>query len=124
MTPPPRAQCASPGTYLSGVQWLKIVATTCTITVPSLMLLPQRAQFSYFLHHMAGLLLKWFGISLVFIYYKTEHYMAAWRYEMSSRFKKIFHSFAALTCEIFFNNRREILYLRATIKYLLCSSHY
>ena len=40
--------------------------------------------------------------------------MAAWRYEISLLvLKKIFHSFAVLTLEIFFNTRREILYLRA-----------
>ena len=33
--------------------------------------------------------------------------------------KKIFHPFAALTREIFFNTRREILYLRAAMKYPL-----
>ena len=39
--------------------------------------------------------------------------MAAWRYEISLlALKKIFHSFAALTREIFFNTRREISYLR------------
>ena len=42
--------------------------------------------------------------------------MAAWRYEISLlALKKIFHSFAALTHEIFFNTRRDILYLRATM---------
>ena len=39
--------------------------------------------------------------------------MAAWRYEISLLELKIFHSFAALTREIFFNSRREISYLRA-----------
>ena len=33
----------------------------------------------------------------------------------SSRVEKIFHSFAALTREIFFNTQREVLYLRAAI---------
>ena len=33
----------------------------------------------------------------------------------SSRVEKIFHAFAALTHEIFFNTRREILYLRAAM---------
>ena len=38
--------------------------------------------------------------------------MAAWRYEVSLlELKKVIHSFAALTCEIFFNPRREISYL-------------
>ena len=42
--------------------------------------------------------------------------MVAWRYEISLLvLKKIFHSFAALTREIFFNTRREISYLRATM---------
>ena len=41
--------------------------------------------------------------------------MVAWRYEISLLvLKKIFHSFAALTREIFFT-RREILYLRAAM---------
>ena len=39
--------------------------------------------------------------------------MAAWRYEISLLVLKIFHSFAALTRETFFNTRREISYLRA-----------
>ena len=43
--------------------------------------------------------------------------MVAWRYEISPLLlKKIFHSFAALTREIFFiNTRREISYLRAAV---------
>ena len=42
--------------------------------------------------------------------------MVAWRYEISLLvLKKIFHSFAALTREIFFNTRREISYLRAAM---------
>ena len=41
--------------------------------------------------------------------------MAAWRYEISLLELKIFHSFAALTHEIFFNSRREISYLRAAM---------
>ena len=46
--------------------------------------------------------------------------MVAWRYEISLlALKKIFHPFAALTREIFFNTRREILYLRAAMKYPL-----
>ena len=56
---------------------------------------------------------KWFGITLVFIQ-QIKHYMAAWRYEISLVLK-IFHSFAALTCEIFSNTRREILYLHAAM---------
>ena len=46
--------------------------------------------------------------------------MVAWRYEISLLvLKKIFHPFAALTCEMFFNTRREIWYLRAAMKYPL-----
>ena len=46
--------------------------------------------------------------------------MVAWRYEISLLvLKKIFHPFAALTHEIFFNTRREILYLRVAMKYPL-----
>ena len=42
--------------------------------------------------------------------------MVAWRYEISLPvLKKIFHSFAALTPEIFFNTRREISYLRTAM---------
>ena len=42
--------------------------------------------------------------------------MVSWRYEMSLLvLKKIFHSFAALTREIFFNTRREISYPRAAM---------
>ena len=38
--------------------------------------------------------------------------MVAWRYEISLLvLKKIFHLFAVLTHEIFFNTRREISYL-------------
>ena len=45
--------------------------------------------------------------------------MAAWRYEISLLELKIFHSFAALTHEIFFNTRREISCLRAAMSYPL-----
>ena len=42
--------------------------------------------------------------------------MVAWRYEISLlMLKKIFHSFAVLTCEMFFNTQREISYLRAAM---------
>ena len=41
--------------------------------------------------------------------------MAAWRYEISLLVLKIFHLFAALTREIFFNTQKEISYLRAAI---------
>ena len=42
--------------------------------------------------------------------------MVAWRYEISLLvLKRIFHSFATLTHEIFFNTRREISYLRAAM---------
>ena len=42
--------------------------------------------------------------------------MAACRYEISLLvLKKICHSFAALSREIFFNTRREISYLRAAM---------
>ena len=44
-----------------------------------------------------------------------ELYMATCRYEISLLVLKIFHSFAALTREIFFNTRREISYLRAAM---------
>ena len=55
----------------------------------------------------------WYFIKQVFLSYK-EHYMVAWRYEISLLvLKKIIHSFAALTHEIFFNTRREVSYPRA-----------
>ena len=41
--------------------------------------------------------------------------MGAWRYKISLLVLKIFHSFAALTLEIFFNFQREISYLRAAM---------
>ena len=43
--------------------------------------------------------------------------MAAWRYEISLLVLKkyYFQSYAALTREIFFNTRREILYLHAAV---------
>ena len=41
--------------------------------------------------------------------------MATWRYEISVVLKKIFHLFATLTREIFFNPRREIPYLCAAM---------
>ena len=41
--------------------------------------------------------------------------MAGRRYEIYLRVLKIFHSFAALTREIFFNMRKEISYLQATL---------
>ena len=37
--------------------------------------------------------------------------MVTWRYEILFVLKKIFHSFAALTYEIFFNTLKEISYL-------------
>ena len=48
---------------------------------------------------------QWNGLEFHgFLYNKLiEHYMAAWRYEISLLVLKIFHLFAALTCEIFFN---------------------
>ena len=45
----------------------------------------------------------------------------------SSRVEKIFHSFAALIPEIFFNTRREIFFLHAAMKYplfILFSLHF
>ena len=44
--------------------------------------------------------------------------MIAWRYEISLLELKIFHSFAALTREIFFNTRRGIFYLRKAMSLL------
>ena len=56
--PYPLGHNVPPPAHIWVESYLKIVATTSTITVPSLMLLPQSAQFSYFffLHHMTGLI--------------------------------------------------------------------
>ena len=43
------------------------------------------------------------------------YYMAVRRYEISLLVLKIFHSFSALTREIFFNTRRENSYLQAAM---------
>ena len=52
----------------------------------------------------------WYFIG-VYIINRTLHgRLEIWNF--SSRVEKIFHSVAALTREIFFNTRREILYLR------------
>ena len=55
---------------------------------------------------------KWFGIFIgVYIINRTLH--GCWEIQnFSSRVEKIFHSFGALTREIFFNAQREISYLR------------
>ena len=46
--------------------------------------------------------------------------MVAWRLEISLlMLKTIFHSFPALSQEIFFNTQREILYLHAVMQYPL-----
>ena len=50
----------------------------------------------------------------VYIINRTLHGRLEIR-NFSSRVEKIFHSFAALTREIFFNTRREISYLRAAM---------
>ena len=59
---------------------------------------------------------KWLGISLVFIIIinRTLHGCLEIR-NFSSHVEKIFHSFAALSREIFFNMWREILYLLAAM---------
>ena len=46
--PYPLGHNVPPPAHIWVESYLKIVATTSTITVPSLMLLPQSAQFSYF----------------------------------------------------------------------------
>ena len=50
----------------------------------------------------------------VYIINRTSHGRLEIR-NFSSRVEKIFHSFAALTREIFFNTRREISYLQAAM---------
>ena len=57
--------------------------------------------------------MDWYFIS-VYIINRTLYTRLEIR-NFSSRVEKIFHSFAALTREIFFNTRREISYLRATM---------
>ena len=60
----------------------------------------------------------------VYIINRTLHRrLEMWNF--SSRVEKIFHLFAALTHEIFFNTRREISYLRATMQYplFICVSY-
>ena len=59
----------------------------------------------------------WYFIG-VYIIKRTLHGRLEIR-NFSSRVEKIFHSFAALTREIFFNTRRGILYLRAAMYYPL-----
>ena len=60
---------------------------------------------------------KWFGISLVFINSVINRKLHGRLEEqnISSHVEKIFHSFAALTCEIFLNTRRDISYLNAVM---------
>ena len=51
------------------------------------------------------------------VYTIIEYYMVAWRYEISFLvLKTIFHLFAALTREIFFNTWRQISYLCAVMQ--------
>ena len=57
----------------------------------------------------------WYFIG-VYIINRTLHGRLEIR-NFSSRVEKIFHSFAALTREIFFNTRREISYLHAAMYY-------
>ena len=59
----------------------------------------------------------WYFIG-VYIINRTLHGRSEIR-NFSSRVEKIFHSFAALTREIFFNTRGEILYLRGAMYYCL-----
>ena len=67
------------------------------------------------LSHQKPIKVKWFGSSLVFyIINRTLHGGLEIQY-FSSRVEKIFHLFAALTREIFFKTRREILYLHAAM---------
>ena len=56
----------------------------------------------------------------VYIINRTLHGRLMIR-NFSSRVEKIFHSFAALSREIFFNSRRQISYLRAAMQYPLCT---
>ena len=57
--------------------------------------------------------MDWYFIS-VYIINRTLYTRLEIR-KFSSRVEKIFHSFAAITRKIFFNTRREISYLRATM---------
>ena len=55
----------------------------------------------------------WYFIG-VYVIKRTLHgHLEMWNF--SSRVEKIFHSFAALTPETFFNTQREISYLRVAM---------
>ena len=58
----------------------------------------------------------WYFISVCIINRTLHGCLEIWNF--SSHVEKIFHSFAALTCEIFFNTRREISYLHAACNIL------
>ena len=60
------------------------------------------------LSHQKTIKVKWFGISLVFIIINRTLHGCLEIWNFSSRVEKIFHPFAALTCEIFFDTQREI----------------
>ena len=81
------------------------------VKMSSLLLLHNKSRLS----HQKTINVKWLGISFcVYTINRTLH----GRLEIptfSSRVEKIFHSFAELTREIFFNTRREIWYLRAAM---------
>ena len=70
---------------------------TSHVKISPLLWLHNKSRFS----HQKTIKVKWFGISLVL--------------NFSSRVEKIFHLFAALTHEIFFNTQREISYLCTTM---------
>ena len=57
---PKGTMCMSPHIFEWG-PYLKLVATSCTITVPSLILLPQSAQFSYFYFFIQYILTVYFN---------------------------------------------------------------
>ena len=60
-------------------------------------------------------LLKWNGLVVHWCLYNRTLHGPLEIENFSSRVEKIFHSFAALTHEIFFDTRREISYLHAAM---------
>ena len=60
MTPPKGTMCLPPPISEWGPQ-LKMISTTSTFTVPTLMLLPQSAQFSYFYFFIQCILSVYFN---------------------------------------------------------------
>ena len=77
------------------------------VKISLLLWLHNKSQLSHQKNYLSEMV--WYFIG-VYIINRTLHGRLEIR-NFSSRVDKIFHSFAALTHEIFFNTRREILYL-------------